>query len=83
MGRPVAEKTRLGWVIMSPGQGNIQSTLMLARNTQDDYMQMCNLDLLGLEDSPEGDLLVVYQDFKEQFVQRPDRRYETSLPWTR
>ena len=81
MGQPIAEKTKLGWVIMSPGQGNIQSTLMFARNTQDDYMQMCNLDVLGLEDKPEGDQLAVYQDFKDQLLQRTDGRYETYLPW--
>ena len=81
MGKPVAEKTKLGWVIMSPGQGNVQTSLMMANNTQEDYMQMCNLDVLGLEDKPGGDQLAVYQDFKDQLVQRPDGRYETSLPW--
>ena len=60
MGKPVAEKTKLGWVIMFLGQGNVQTTLMLANKTQEDYMQMYNLDVLGLEDNPEGDQLAVY-----------------------
>lgn len=54
---------------------------MFARNTQDDYRQMCNLDVRGWEDKPEGDQLAVYQNFKDELIQRTDGRYETSLPW--
>ena len=54
-------------------------TLMFA--TQEDYILLCSLDVLGLEDRPEGDQESVYREFKEQLTQRDDRRYQTSLPW--
>ena len=81
MGQPIAEYTKFGWTIMSPGQGSLQTTLMFARTSHEDYMNMCSLDVLGLEDRPEGDQETVYEEFKEQLVQRPDGKYETSLPW--
>ena len=54
---------------------------MLTRTTQEDNMQLCNLDVLGLSDHPEGDQVRVHEEFKEQLVQREDGKYETSLPW--
>ena len=60
MGLPIAEKTKLGWVIVSPGQGNLASALMVTRSSIEDYMQLCNFDVLGLEDRPEGDQGTVY-----------------------
>ena len=80
-GEPVAEKTKLGWVIMSPGQELNSTAMMLTRSTKEDYMQLCSLDVLGLSDHPEGDQVRVHEEFKEQLVQREDGKYETSLPW--
>ena len=80
-GEPIAEKTSLGWVIMSPGREGTHSALVYTRSSHDDYMQLCSLDVLGVEDRPEGDQQSVYEEFKEQLVQREDGRYETSLPW--
>ena len=54
-GEPVAEKTKLGWVIMSPGQELNSTAMMLTRSTKEDCMQLCSLDVLGLSDHPEGD----------------------------
>ena len=81
MGQPSAEYTKFGWTIMSSGQGSLQTNLMFARTSHEDYMDMCNLDVLGLEDHPDGDQETVFEEFKEQLVQRPDGKYETSLPW--
>ena len=44
-GEPVAEKTKLGWVIMSQGQELNSTAMMLTRSTQEDYMQPCSLDI--------------------------------------
>jgi hypothetical protein len=46
-----------------------------------DYENLCNLDVLGLKDSPAGDQQSVYEEFKEQLISRPDGSYETGLPW--
>lgn len=80
-GEAIAEKTSFGWVIMSPGREETNSALMFTRTSNDDFMQLCSLDVLGIEDKPEGDQMSVYQEFKEQLIQREDGRYETSLPW--
>ena len=66
---------------MSPGREGTHSALMYTRSPHDDYMQLCSLDVLGVEDRPEGDQQSVYEELKEQLVQREDGRYETSLPW--
>ncbi|XP_028394878.1 uncharacterized protein LOC114519022 [Dendronephthya gigantea] len=80
-GKPVGEKTKLGWTIMSPGRETKHSYLMLTRSTQEDYLELCSLDVLGLEDRPEGDQTTVLEEFKEQLIQREDGKYETALPW--
>ena len=80
-GQPVAEKTEFGWVVMSPGKESQLSPLMFARDSHDDYMQLCSLDILGLEDRREGDQERVFEEFKEQLCQREDGKYETALPW--
>ena len=63
-GEPAAEKTKLGWVIMSPGQELNSTAMMLTRSTQEDYMQLCSLDVLGLSDHPEGDHVHVHEEFE-------------------
>ena len=53
----------------------------LTRTTGADYQELCNLDVLGLEDRPDGDQHVVYEEFAEQLTRNKDDRYETSLLW--
>ena len=77
VGTPVAEKTTLGWTITSPGH----SYMMFAKSYQENYIDLCSLVVLALEDRAEGDQANVYQEFKEQLTKREDGRYETSLPW--
>ena len=80
--KPVAEKTRLGWTIMSQGREmNHSYLMMLTKSTPEDYMELCSLDVLGLEDRPEGDQTTVLEEFKEQLTRREDGKYETALPW--
>ena len=66
---------------MSPGKDLDSSPMMLTRSVQEDYMQLCSLDVLGLSDHPEGDQVSVHEEFREQLTQREDGRYEISLPW--
>ena len=53
---------------MSPGQKEVVSTLLLTQSTSTDYKQLCSLDVLGLEGTPENDQGVFYQEFKEQLT---------------
>ena len=79
--KPVAEKTRLGWTIMSQGKEMSHSYLMLTRSKHEDYMELCSLDVLGLQDRPEGDQTTVFEEFKEQLTRRENGEYETALQW--
>ena len=45
---PVAEKTRLGWFMMSPGMDFDQTEMLLTKTTQADYENLCRLDVLKI-----------------------------------
>ena len=45
------------------------------------HLNLCSLDVLGLEDRLESGQGSVYQEFKKQFTTRRDGRHKTSLPW--
>ena len=79
-GDPVAEFTRFGWTLISPGSEVDLSNMFLTQTSTVDYENLCNLDVLGLKDSPAGDQQSVYEEFKEQLIRRPDGSYETGLP---
>ena len=70
-GGPVAEKTKSGWFIMSPGIDFDRSTMLLTQTSQSDFENLCRLDVLGLADSMENDQNLVYEDFKEQLTKLP------------
>ena len=78
---PVAEKTKLGWIVMSPGIDFDRSTMLLTQTAQSDFESLCRLDVLGLADTMENDQSTVYDDFKEQLVRNTAGWYEASLPW--
>ncbi|XP_068703885.1 uncharacterized protein [Montipora foliosa] len=80
-GDPVAEYTRFGWTIMSPGADQDLSPVYLAVNSNCDFERLCALDVLGLADTLAGDQFDVYDEFKEQLTRSPEGWYETSLPW--
>ena len=83
MGRetvPIAEFTKFGWFLMSPGQ-EFDNKVMLTDTTPIDYEELCRLDVLGLRDVPEHDQSVVFDEFKEQLSRSPEVWYETALPW--
>ena len=78
---PVAELTKFGWFVMSPGTEIEKSTMMLTQASQRDYKDLCRLDVLGLADAPEHDQNTVHAEFKEQLERSPEGWYETGLPW--
>jgi hypothetical protein len=80
-GQPVAELTRFGWTLISPGTEVDLTNMFLTQTSTMDYENLCKFDVLGLKDSPEGDQQSVYDEFKEQLIRRSDGSYETGLPW--
>lgn len=80
-GEPVAERTKLGWMILSPGTEFDKTKMLLTQTSQLDFDKLCRLDVLGLTDSAETDQLPVYEEFQEQLGRSPEGWYETGLPW--
>ena len=78
---PVANYTKLGWTITSPGKEIDTTSMLLTQTSRVDYEELCKLDVLGLADSPLGDQGVVYEEFKEQLQRSEEGWYETGLPW--
>ena len=79
-GEPVAEHTKFGWSIMSPGAVQQVSLACLATNSATDYENLCALDVLGLADTT-GKESNVLGEFREQLTRSEDGWYETALPW--
>ena len=48
-GESVAEYTRLGWTIMSPGKELDLGNMFLMQTSAIDYQELCKLDVLGLK----------------------------------
>jgi hypothetical protein len=80
IGEPVAEHTKFGWSIMSPGADQETSLGCLAVNSIADYDNLCLLDVLGLAD-PTGPEDNIFNKFKEQLARSEEGWYETALPW--
>ena len=80
-GRPVAERTKLGWFLMSQWQEFDTNQMMLTQTSHADCDELCRLDVLGLSDAAEHDQSVVYQEFKDQLVRDKEGWYATGLPW--
>ena len=80
-GEPIAELTRFGWTMMSPGKEVDLTNMFLTQASSCDYENLCRLDVLGLEDTNVGDQGIVYEEFKEQLKRSPEGWYEVGLPW--
>ena len=53
-GEPIAEYTAVGWTIMSGGKEKRLNQMLLARDTEADYAELCKLDVLGIKDKNES-----------------------------
>ena len=76
----MAEHTRFGWTLMSPGEDGVGTLGCLAVNSTMDYDNLSALDILGLADNA-GKETNVLGEFKEQLVRSDEGWYETALPW--
>ena len=80
-GEPIAELTKFGWTVLSPGKEINLTEMLLTQTASPDYEQLCRLDVLKLKDSATDDQEIVFEEFKEQLTKNPGGWYETSLPW--
>ena len=73
-GEPVAELTRLGRVIISPGTEVDYTKMTHVKTSTYDNDRLCNLDILGIHDANNKNQLI-HQEFKEQLKQDQEGWY--------
>ena len=81
LGEPVPGLTRLGWVVISTGQESGLINMMFSKTSVHDYENLCSLDVLGVKEEHVRREEVVYDEFKKQLSQSPERWFETNLFW--
>ena len=65
-GEPIVEYAAFGWAVMAGGKEEGFNQMLLARDTEVHYAELCKLDVLGIKDKNESRNDEVYQEFKEQ-----------------
>ena len=50
-GQPVAELTKLDWVVISPGQENTATNMLYSKTTVHDYENLSSFDVLRIEEN--------------------------------
>lgn len=81
VGEPVPENTRIGWTIMSSEVEKGLNSMFCVQPASNDYEKLYGMDVLGLEDTPNGDQSVFYAEFREQLSHSPDGWHEARLLW--
>ena len=80
-GEPIAELTKLGWVVLSPGDDFDLTNLLFSKTSLHDYENLCSLDCLGIEEKHSKPDDLVYEKFRKQLHRSPEGFYETGLIW--
>ena len=63
---PIAEQTKMGWVIMSPGEESDLVSSLYTRTSASDFNRLCDIDVLGVEENHLSHDENVYKKFKQQ-----------------
>ena len=53
IGDPIAESTKLGWIIISPGEESTYSNLLLKISAFKNYGGLCSLDVLAISEKED------------------------------
>ena len=48
---PIAEQTKMGWAIMSPGREDELFSSLYTRTSVSDFDRLCDIDVLGVEEN--------------------------------
>ena len=78
LGEPIAEQTKLGWVISLSGKENISTNILSTKMSLYDYENLCSLDCLGVEEKHEKTNEFVYGKFRKQLRLDSVGNYETN-----
>ena len=80
-GEPIAEITKLGWVILSPGKENTSTNIFFTKTSLHDCEKLYSLDCFGIEEKHQKNNEFVYGEFRKQIGQDSFGNYETNLIW--
>ena len=67
-GEPIAELTKVGWVVISPGQETSVTKMLLSKTSVHDYENLCNLNVLGVKDEHTNKEGKIFDEFQKQLV---------------
>ena len=79
-GEPLAELTKLGWVILSPGKENASTNVLFTKTSLHGYENLCSLDYWGIEEKHEENNEFVYGELRKQLCRDSLRNYENHPP---
>ena len=65
-GEPIAELTKLGWAVISPGQETSVTKMLFSKTSVHDYENLCNLDAIGAKDEHTKRDGKIYYKFQKQ-----------------
>ena len=71
-GKPIAELTKLGWYIVSPGKESDITIISFSQTSIHDYENLCSLDFLGVPEKQNKPDDYVYEKFKKQLGRGPE-----------
>ena len=71
-GEPIAELTKLGWVVISPEQETSVTKMLFSKTSVHDYKNLCNLDVLGVKDEHTNREGKIFDEFQKQLVRSDD-----------
>ena len=69
----------MGNNVITGKEANVKN-MFLTQTRSNDYENLCQMDVLGLEDRPCGDQSMVHFEFLEQLERSPEGWYQTRLP---
>ena len=78
-GEPIAELTKLGWVILSPGKENASTNNLFTKTSLHDYENLRSLDCLALKKKHEKNNEFVYGELRKQLGWDSLGDYESNL----
>ena len=79
---PIAEQTKMGWIIMTPGSESDVVSLLYTRTSVSDFNRLCDMDVLRVEENHLSHGENVYKKFKQLLEKNEGGWYETGLVWT-
>ena len=77
-GNPIAELTKLGWVILLPGKENASTNILFTKTSLRDYENLCSLDCVEKHEKSNE---FVYGKFRKQLGRDSVGNYEIKLIW--